>query len=527
VRITKRARGLWLGRPSPYLRVTVLLALGLAPACSAFDEGLLGPPPRGHAGRDLPSAGDSGSGAGSGADAGSGGDGAGNGGSSGGAGAGSGGTAGPDAGGCDPSLLECDGDAGEGCATGYASCDGNDATGCETSIYDVDSCGACAGSPGHQICTELPNVMTSSCAAGSCEIDQCNDGFYDCNGNVDDGCEASADCNAPAAWHRALTIDRTQVAGALTNFPVLVRMTDAAGLGARARADGLDVVFEDDGGNLLPFEIELWDRSSGTLVAWVTLPALDDAADTVIHVVYGDGLEDDRSNTAGVFSNGFRYVWHLSQDPGPGGAGDIKDATGTADATAHSSMTSADLIDAVAGKGIAFDGSNDALTFTNNLTGNGPHTISAWVDQLNDTDGASDTIVSFGGGTTTNQSRFLYAAHATSNNVVGGFVNNDVDSGSSVEAAGWRHVVWTWNGSHSRFYVEGALVSGPTAHTGANTTGTSGQIGNATFGPRFLRGRLDEVRVATVTRSLAWITTEYNNQRPGSSFLSVGPEQAR
>jgi hypothetical protein len=30
--------------------------------------------------------------------------------------------------------------------------------------------------------------------------------------------------------------------------------------------------------------------------------------------------------------------------------------------------------------------------------------------------------------------------------------------------------------------------------------------------------------VSTVVRSTAWIRAEYQNQRPGSTFLTVGPE---
>ncbi len=40
-------------------------------------------------------------------------------------------------------------------------------------------------------------------------------------------------------------------------------------------------------------------------------------------------------------------------------------------------------------------------------------------------------------------------------------------------------------------------------------------------------GTIDEAHVANVIRSTSWMTTEYNNQRPGSTFISVGPEEAR
>ena len=72
------------------------------------------------------------------------------------------------------------------------------------------------------------------------------------------------------------------------------------------------------------------------------------------------------------------------------------------------------------------------------------------------------------------------------------------------------------------------MAFGPSSHTGANTNGTGGSIGASTFGyDFFMTGQLDEVRVATDARPAAWITTEYNNQRPSSTFIkAIGAAQA-
>jgi hypothetical protein len=92
----------------------------------------------------------------------------------------------------------------------------------------------------------------------------------------------------------------------------------------------------------------------------------------------------------------------------------------------------------------------------------------------------------------------------------------------------WKHVAWVWSGSQSTVYVDGAAVLGPTAHTNGNTSGSGGSIGGSTFGFNyFLTGQLDEVRVATDVRAAAWISTEFHNQRPSSTFIkSVGAAQA-
>ena len=98
-------------------------------------------------------------------------------------------------------------------------------------------------------------------------------------------------------------------------------------------------------------------------------------------------------------------------------------------------MQTSDLVDAVVGKGIHFDGTDAEITFTNDFSGTASSTMSAWVNQQRDTDGSSDTIVSFGSANN-GETRFFYSAHASTNNVVGGFFNDDVDSNSSIRKRG-------------------------------------------------------------------------------------------
>src|SRR5262249_37076350 len=144
--------------------------------------------------------------------------------------------------------------------------------------------------------------------------------------------------------------------------------------------------------------------------------------DTAIYLRYGDG-GSDRSAAATLWS-GHHYVWHLSQDPGPGAAGDIRDATARANGTAQSSMTASDSIDAIAGKGIGFDGVDDEITFPNDVTGTTVSTMSAWVYQLADSGDSGSAIVSFGN-EAMNRARFFFSLDANSGDVDVGFYSND------------------------------------------------------------------------------------------------------
>ena len=74
-----------------------------------------------------------------------------------------------------------------------------------------------------------------------------------------------------------------------------------------------------------------------------------------------------------VWDTNFEAVWHLEEDPGPGGAGDINDSTANNnDGTAEASMTSADLVSARIGDGLVFDGAGDFITAPQIFSGSDP-----------------------------------------------------------------------------------------------------------------------------------------------------------
>ncbi|HKP59101.1 MAG TPA: LamG domain-containing protein [Polyangiales bacterium] len=349
------------------------------------------------------------------------------------------------------------------------------------------------------------------CGCGASDADSDHDGTPNC---VD---------AAAYGWQRRLTIDGAQVTAALTDFPVLVVLTDSQ-LAATAAASGEDIYFTaDDGTTLLDFELERYTSASGALVAWVRLPNLSAGTDTAFHLGYDDG-KSNRSNAAGVWA-GYHNVWHLGEDPS-GGASSIKDSTQRAHGTPQGSMNASARMPGIAGDGLAFDGTDDQIAFNNDITGNGPSTLSGWVFQATDNGDYGSAVISIGNGTT-GQARFLLSS-ADSDRVKGGFYGNDDLSTSVLTIGQWSFVAWTSDTDGTRVFVNGVSVLGPASHSNVNTTGTNGRIGNTTFTYEyFLTGRLDEVRIATAARSSAWIAAEYANQRPGATFIkSVGAAEA-
>lgn len=113
-------------------------------------------------------------------------------------------------------------------------------------------------------------------------------------------------------YRKPVVIDADQIDATLTDFPVLIQVTDAE-LAAAAQIGGEDIVFTAaDGLTRLDHEIESWDRGTGALTAWVRVPTLDDTTDTDLFVYYGNATAVDQQDPGAVFGDEGDLVAHLS-----------------------------------------------------------------------------------------------------------------------------------------------------------------------------------------------------------------------
>jgi hypothetical protein len=94
------------------------------------------------------------------------------------------------------------------CDEGWDDCDDDPESGCERDVRTLDDCGRC------DVPCALPNAL-ASCATGLCALRDCAPGYDDCDGIVNNGCEAYL-ATSPThcgACHRACTADERCVAG--------------------------------------------------------------------------------------------------------------------------------------------------------------------------------------------------------------------------------------------------------------------------------------------------------------------------
>ncbi len=134
---------------------------------------------------------------------------------------------------CLPGFLNLNGLVADGCEYfctptngGVERCDGvdNNCNGLVDETFtlatDVNNCGACGAA------CSAPNVTVPQCNAGSCAVQQCANGFSNCNGTFADGCEVNTTtslancgaCNAACSTPNAnpvCTLGSCQVASCL------------------------------------------------------------------------------------------------------------------------------------------------------------------------------------------------------------------------------------------------------------------------------------------------------------------------
>lgn len=175
-------------------------------------------------------------------------------------------------------------------------------------------------------------------------------------------------------YRKKITIDRTKISGAQTNFPVLVQETnndwkDTANGGSVGRADGLDFVFtSDDGTSILNYEIEQYNASTGELVAWVNIPSLPTATDTEFYVYYGNANATDQQSKSNVWDSNFKMVQHAKD------SGQLADSTANGnDGTVAGNPLESYAITSVSPhtgshQGVATDGSNYYTFDTDSIT---------------------------------------------------------------------------------------------------------------------------------------------------------------
>jgi len=330
---------------------------------------------------------------------------------------------------------------------------------------------------------------------------------------------------------RTITIDHTKVAGSgQVNFPVLISGTysylaGTANGGQVQSSNGYDILFSSDpaGQNLLNYEIESYDSTTGAITAWVQIPNLSSTADTTIYMTYGiSGVTSFQGNAAATWNSNYAGVWHLGSS---GGALNTNDSTTNGNNGANTNVTS---VSGQIGSAGSFDGTSASIGLGSaNLWPSGVGTASVWA-KMASTGVANNYLLAYGDDNGAQSWGIDVIPQGTSNSTAVAFLYGSarwVGSTANFDPTAWHlyTVVATASNTQS-VYVDGTLVSSGTDSVISPATGMGMNIGKtdrASPYQYFTNGNLDEVHVLTAPLSSSWIATEYANQSSPGTFYSV------
>jgi hypothetical protein len=346
-------------------------------------------------------------------------------------------------------------------------------------------------------------------------------------------------CGNGYSWRRTVTIDHTKVPNTdQTDFPVLIcfnsactNSATAADLKTVANAGAVvgtntnyiaatvpaDVIFCDaiSAGNALAFESSTYTASTGAWEVWVKIPSLSHTVDTVIYLFYGNASQTTTQDNCNTWSNNFFGVFHV-----PIPTTRVKDSSCSANhMTAQPSMNGTGQIDGGIDENTGGNGLNTPINVINQVLGNNPFTVSAWVNPS--ATGGVSGVTSLGVDSGGNTAIYLYIQ---SGKMIQEFASGTgkVTGSTTIGTSTWYYVASEYSTTTSKVFVNGAQ-DGSVAYSSANIGANSGSIGilqNA--GCCRWVGQTDEHHWASGNRSTDWLTAEYNNQNDPSTFSSLG-----
>ena len=346
-------------------------------------------------------------------------------------------------------------------------------------------------------------------------------------------CSTTPDEPDWTAFSKSFTITFDGYAGsaALTDFPVLVRLSPGNIYGFRysdfRKENGGDLRFSDENGNLLAHEIDTWNTSDESTV-WVKVPTLTYTTQITAH--YGCARPVRPLDPKSVWSNGYAGVWHLGE-----GAPTLEESSGTS--TGFSSSNGAGIGYAAAGivsGAVDFGdtGGSRRLDADDHdaLDGFDAFTVEMWTWQTRHVTGSGDRSTGLLAKRNAYNDQMSWFVHDNGSNLVLS-VSSDGLNGTTKAAElvspalnAWQHVAFVYDsgatdGKYFKGYLEGWFSKSSGQNAGRVFAGSGGlHLGCLGLNDtRNFPGRIDEVRISSVSRSADWVRASHDTVADANS----------
>jgi hypothetical protein len=332
-------------------------------------------------------------------------------------------------------------------------------------------------------------------------------------------------------YRKQITIDHTQVAGSLENFPALLSIIDEDL--TKAQIDGGDILFMNGAGisTKMHHEIETFYQTTGSITAWINIPLLSDGEDVTFYMYYGNPSCINQECPEKTWDSHYLAVWHMNDET----SSTIIDSTINGnDATKKAANTPVEWNGKI-GKGQKYVRSENiweyiAVNDHEKLSIPGDFTITAWIypyttENMKVAGKHQEISGNYKGysinwninGPTTKMSLRVDG---------GGFNYEYTYANEAKQPNNWYSMAGMKRSGINYLYIDGIQQSETGTQSLVNTDypfcigawRTDDASGN-------FNGIIDEVRVSDAGLSSEWIQTEYNTMNNPGQFLTVGLEE--
>lgn len=326
-----------------------------------------------------------------------------------------------------------------------------------------------------------------------------------------------------------ITIDSFYIDENLVDFPILVSLnvTNLSGTDLLlVSSNPLKVSFTDSFNTSL--YAELVTATATGVQYWVKIPSIVSTTDTLI--IFRFDLVEDNITYVGitgtvvaqsVWSNDYRLVYHMSQDPSTGAYAILDSTLNENHGTSYGTMASDDLnYDELFGYNISFDGVNDYIFSKNSLgiSGATKRTLTTFIKPNTTSQPYWGRAAAFGGNSSLTS--FVIGHFQSSGNWGFSLWDNDYNSGVAMTNF-WTAVSLCYNGSNVKAFVNETLTNS-WSQPSINTTNSVLAVCASTAGSFIGKYDVSEIFVASIDRSDAWIKAEVTNLNNNLITLAKG-----
>ena len=338
--------------------------------------------------------------------------------------------------------------------------------------------------------------------------------------------------------YRKIITNNLAQGGDLTDFPLLVIISNDSDLANYASNNGYDILFTPGvNTNKLAHEIEYY--SNGTVIAWVKMPYFSASvqASNTLFIYFDKNKTGNQQNSNGVWDSDYYMTHHLAETGGThydstvnGRIGTWNFISGTSTMNTNGKIGGADY----------FDGSGDYVKLP--ILTNTNITIEAWIYKSSKDTVNADTafgswkwaspIISNDGfdfarfyQTTPDNCAFTVITSNTATEIKTSRSATFTFSDSTLQ---WIYVCGTYDSvsGKGRLWINGTNISTFSAGAGdvmtRYTASTFMRIGSSSVNSGDFHGFVDEVRLSISARSTNYIFNSYCNQVNPTAFYTIG-----